>query len=111
MLNSLQFLPGFLTGHFFVYNTPFLSVASGEVFNAGQSFDAGDEKARSEERALVLCIVQSGCCGAGCLPVSLWLVKPLLAERSRITLSLTTSAHAHSWIHRNTKNLQSTDNR
>ncbi|EBS2695498.1 hypothetical protein DRY71_22715 [Salmonella enterica subsp. enterica serovar Newport] len=29
---------------FVVYNTSFLSVASGEVFNAGQSFDAGDRK-------------------------------------------------------------------
>ncbi|EHF6669284.1 hypothetical protein J2H33_000224 [Salmonella enterica] len=35
---------GCYSGHFFVYNTPFLNVASGEVFNAGQSFDAGDRK-------------------------------------------------------------------
>ncbi|MEI37386.1 hypothetical protein EDI85_21420 [Salmonella enterica] len=30
------------SGLFFAYNTPFLSVASGEDLKAGQSFDAGD---------------------------------------------------------------------
>lgn len=32
------------SGFFFAYNTPFLSMASGEVLKAGQSFDAGDKK-------------------------------------------------------------------
>ena len=37
--------PGSLTRHFFAYNTPFLSVASGEVFNADHLSTPETEKA------------------------------------------------------------------
>lgn len=56
-----------------------------------------------------LCIVQSGCCGAWCLQVSLWLITYRDSRASLSERDVTTFAHAHSWIHRNTK--KSTINR